>query len=91
MNKYEATFVLYSEDDRFKVGLDVVKAELAKINAKIQKEEDLGIRELAYLIKKTSRAHYVYFELEANPADISMISKNLNFNIDVLKYLFVRK
>ena len=91
MNKYEATFILYSEDERFKKGLDSVKAELSKIGAKIQKEEDLGIRELAYLIKKESRGHYFYFELGAEPAGVGSIDKNLNLNIDLLKYLFVRK
>lgn len=91
MNKYEATFILYSEDERFKKGLESVKAELSKIGAKIQKEEDLGIRELAYLIKKESRGHYIYFELEADPAGVGSIDKNLNLNIDLLKYLFVRK
>ena len=91
MNKYEATFIFYTEDERFKKGLDFVKAELAKINANIQKEDDLGIRELAYLIKKESRAHYIYFELEADPAALDGIYKNFNLNVDILKYLFIKK
>ncbi len=90
MNKYEATFILYAEEERFKKGLDLVKADLKKVNAEIQKEEDLGVRELAYQIKKEKRAHYFYFELKANPADIAGITKNLNLNVDLLKHLFVR-
>lgn len=91
MNKYEATFVLYSEEERFKKGLDQVKADLTKINAKIQKEDDLSIRELAYHIKKETRGHYFYMELEADPSAVAGISRNMNLNVDLLKYLFVRK
>lgn len=90
MNKYEVTFIFYSEDERFKKGLDAVKAELEKINAVIQKEEDLGNRELAYLISKESRAHYIYFELEADPLKIEGITKNFNLNVDILKYIFIK-
>ncbi len=91
MNNYEATFIFFTEDERFKKGLEAVKAELSKINAVIKKEDDLGIRELAYIIKKEARAHYIYFELEANPAALEATYKNFNLNVDILKYLFIKK
>lgn len=91
MNAYEATFLFYSEDERFKKGLAFVKSELEKANITIKKEEDLGVRELAYWIKKESRSHYFYFELEADPAVLVGIYKNFNLNIDLLKYLFIKK
>jgi len=91
MNKYEVTFILRTEDEKFKSGLELVKSDLEKIQAKIQREEDLGNRDLAYLIKKQPRAHYIYMELEADPSAIAGISRNMNLNVDLLKYLFVKK
>ena len=91
MNKYEVTFILRTEDEKFKNGLELVKSDLDKIKAKIQKEEDLGNRDLAYLIKKQARAHYIYMELEAEPSEIAGITRNMNLNVDLLKYLFVKK
>ena len=91
MNDYEMTFVLYAEEERFKNGKEQVKKELEQVGAKIEKEEDLGDRSLAYPIKKEERGHYLYLETQISPEKVSDLDKNLKLASDVLKYLFIRK
>lgn len=91
MNDYEMTFVLYAEEERFKNGKEQVKKELEQVGAKIEKEEDLGDRSLAYPIKKEERGHYLYFETQISPEKVSDLDKSLKLATDVLKYLFIRK
>lgn len=91
MNTYEVTFLLSQNDESFKVGLQKVKDEFTKAGVTVTKEEDLGIKNLAYLVKKQTKAHYYYFEVTAKADVINAMEKNFNISGDILKYLFVRK
>lgn len=89
MKHYELTVILKRDEENFKKGLELVKSTLDRIEAKILKEEDLGVRDLAYLIKKESKAHYYYFEIEVLPESINSVDRTFNLSNDVLKYLYV--
>ncbi|MBN2653323.1 MAG: 30S ribosomal protein S6 [Spirochaetales bacterium] len=89
MKYYELTVILKKDEEDFKKGLELVKNTLDKIEAKILKEEDLGVRDLAYLIKKEKKAHYYYFEVDALPESINTVNKVFNLSTDVLKYLYI--
>lgn len=91
MNTYEVTFLFSQNEESFKAGLQKVKDEFAKAGATITKEEDLGIRTTAYLVKKQNKAHYFYFEVNAKPDSVLPMEKIFNISGDILKYLFVRK
>ncbi|MBI9108385.1 MAG: 30S ribosomal protein S6 [Spirochaetales bacterium] len=91
MRNYEVVFIFRTEVDAYKSGLDKVKEELQKAGATIVKEDDLGDRELAYPIKKESRGHYHFFDLELKPDQIVQIEKNIKLISEVLKFLFVKK
>ncbi|MCF7942819.1 MAG: 30S ribosomal protein S6 [Spirochaetia bacterium] len=91
MRTYEFTVILRAEEDAAAKGKELVKKELANANAAILKEEDLGIRVLAYPIKKEEKGRYLYMELQADPAVISVIEKNCLLMNPVLKFLFVKK
>ncbi|MBI9101373.1 MAG: 30S ribosomal protein S6 [Spirochaetales bacterium] len=91
MRNYEAVFIFLPEDESYKSGLEAVKEELKKAEAVISKEDDMGTRELAYPIKKETRAHYYCFYAEIKPEAIIGIEKAVKLNKNVLKYLFVRK
>ena len=57
MRKYELTAIFPAKEDVIKEGNEAVRAELAKHNATIVKEDDMNERELAYEIKKNKRGH----------------------------------
>ena len=63
---------------------------VAENGGKVEKREYWGLRNLAYRIKKNRKGHYVLFNLEAPPAAVSELERNMRINEDVLRYLTVR-
>lgn len=90
MRKYEVTFILRSENDKFEQGKTFVKDVLTKVSANFLEEKDLGEKILAYEIKKQTKGHYYYFTLEMNPAVLDSVEKEIRLNADVLKFLFIK-
>ena len=91
MRNYEVVFIFRTEADAFKGGLEKVKEELNKAGANIVKEDDMGDREMAYQIKKESRGHYYFFDLELKPDSIVTLERNIKLFNEVLKFMFVKK
>lgn len=85
MNKYELMVLLKTDpkSDKSKKSLDLVREELKKLGAKIIKEDDWGVKELAYMMDKESQAHYVVFVYEIEP------SKSLDLNIWINRSDFI--
>jgi small subunit ribosomal protein S6 len=91
MRQYELVTILRSEDEAIRQGKEVVKNLLAEAGAEINKEDDMGDRELAYLIGKIKRGHYFLFDINLDQQKIPAIEKVLKLDTNVIKYLFVRK
>jgi small subunit ribosomal protein S6 len=56
----------------------------------VLKREYWGLRNISYRIKKNRKGHYVLFNLDAPPAAVSELERNMRINEDVLRYLTVR-
>ncbi|MFA6774688.1 MAG: 30S ribosomal protein S6 [Sphaerochaetaceae bacterium] len=91
MRNYEFTVIFCAEDEKMKKGLESVSEMFKNANVTITKQDDMGVRQLAYPIKKQDKGHYVYFELQAEPASLDGFEKDLLLDPNVLKYLFVNK
>ena len=89
MRNYEFTVIFDADDEKMKEGLAFVTAELEKAGAQITKQDDLGVKTLAYQIAKQDKGHYVYFEFSADPASIANLSHVFQLSTFVLKFLFV--
>ena len=89
IQNYEFTVILDSDEERMKAGYELVKETFARFGADITKEEDLGVRTLAYEIRKQDRGHYIYFELKADTASISEMNDIFQLSTLVPKFLFV--
>jgi small subunit ribosomal protein S6 len=63
---------------------------VAEQGGKIEKREYWGLRNLSYRIKKNRKGHYVMFNLDAPPAAVNELERNMRINEDVLRYLTVR-
>jgi small subunit ribosomal protein S6 len=63
---------------------------VAENGGKVEKREYWGLRNLAYRIKKNRKGHYVLFNLEAPPAAVNELERNMRINEDVLRYLTIR-
>src|SRR5208282_6777112 len=63
---------------------------VAQFGGKVTKREYWGLRNLAYRVKKNRKGHYMLFNLDAPPAAVSELERNMRINEDVLRYLTVR-
>ncbi len=86
---YEFTVILSSDEEKMKEASAFVMAELEKAGATITKQEDLGVKTLAYEIAKQNKGHYVYFELSVDTQKIVVLSRAFQLSSHVLKFLFV--
>jgi small subunit ribosomal protein S6 len=56
----------------------------------VSKREYWGLRNIAYRIKKNRKGHYVMLNLDAPPAAVNELERNMRINEDVIRYLTVR-
>lgn len=89
MRKYELMTIYPLEEDKYKAGLETLKADLAKFGAEIEKEEPYGDRDLTYEVKRQKRGRFVLLTIKANPSKIVEMDAQFKFNNNLLKYLFV--
>lgn len=67
--------------------------EKVKGYGKITKIEDDGVKRLAYPVQKVrlhEKAHYLYYTLELENDVPAELSRNLNIDDNVVRYLLVR-
>ena len=94
MNKYESVIILKSDLSKNK--LDEITSTIDKLiekySIKIEKQ-DLGIKKLAYEIKKNKEGHYYMYQFEIkenlNKDAISEIEKNYRMTDEILKFITV--
>jgi len=91
MRTYEAMCVLRVEDEVFTRGRDAVREELKKLDATITKEEDMGVRTLAYPIKDATQAHYFYFVVEMDPEKAHLVESAVKLFEELLRFMMVRQ
>ena len=78
MRKYELMTIYPLEEDKYKAGLEVLKADLANFGAEIEKEEPYGDRDLTYEVKRQKRGRFVLLTIKANPAKIVEMNNSEN-------------
>ncbi len=89
MRNYEFTVIFDANEEKMKEGLQLVTDTLKDAGAEITKQDDMGVRTLAYLINKQDKGHYVYFELSVEPDKIAPMSHIFQLSTLILKFLFV--
>lgn len=78
-----------SEEDRNN-SLEELRNLLTKNEVKIEKEDIWWDRKLAYKINKSDRGFYVLFSLEMNGKLIKELSKSINLNKAIIRYMFAK-
>ena len=69
---------------------DQVAAELEAAGGAVRKREYWGLRSLAYRIKKNRKGHYMLLGLDALPASVKEVERQLSLNEDVLRFMTIR-
>jgi small subunit ribosomal protein S6 len=69
---------------------DDLGTQLEADGGAIKKREYWGLRSLAYRIKKNRKGHYMLLGLEAKPAFVTEMERQLRLNEDILRFLTIR-
>ncbi|MDE2005931.1 MAG: 30S ribosomal protein S6 [Rhodospirillales bacterium] len=69
---------------------DGLAAQLETEGGAVKKREYWGLRSLAYRIKKNRKGHYMLLGLDANPAFVTEMERQLRLNEDILRFLTLR-
>ena len=69
---------------------DQFKGVIESNGGKVEKTEMWGVKSLAYRIKKNRKAHFTMFNLDAPPAAVSEMERQMRINEDILRFMTVR-
>jgi len=91
MPYYESVFIVRQDIPATQV--ETLSNQFAEIiikdGGKVTKTENWGLRNLAYRIKKNKKGHYVLFNIDAPPAAINEMERNMRLHEDVLRFMTV--
>ena len=91
MREYEFMFIFKPQLEKIPSLKETVKAYITDAGGKITREEDMGMRELAYNIQKQSQGFYYLLYCELDPNKINEeIDREIKLNEDILRYMPVR-
>jgi len=93
MNKYEMMFIVKSQGEEKDVkGVFTAVEKILKDNkAKISESKDLGLKKLAYPIKKEINGYYGLITFEVEKDAIAEIKRKISINESVLRHLIIKK
>ncbi len=66
------------------------KGVIESNGGKIEKVESWGLKSLAYRIKKNRKAHFTLFNVDASPAAVAEMERQMRINEDILRFLTIR-
>ncbi|RAI59512.1 30S ribosomal protein S6 [Roseicella frigidaeris] len=92
MPLYESVFIARNDVTQQQVDAiaDQITATLGEQGGEIKKREYWGLRGLAYRIKKNRKGHYMLLGIDASPAAMQEVERQLGLNEDVLRVLTLR-
>jgi small subunit ribosomal protein S6 len=92
MPLYECVLIARNEvtQQQVEAVADQVASQLESEGGAIDKREYWGLRSLAYRIKKNRKGHYMLLGLNAKPASVNEVERQLRLNEDILRFLTIR-
>ena len=92
MNKFEVVLLFNPELSSNKLDSEIkdITSKISSKSAKIINQEDWGLRDLSYNIKKFKKAFYSFLQIEAPGHIIKDINRELNQSENLLRYLFIK-
>ena len=92
MRHYEIVLLIHpDQSEQVPAMLERYKALVATGGGKVHRVEDWGRRQLAYMIQKLVKAHYLCLNIECSNETLTEIETGFRFNDAVLRHLTVTK
>lgn len=92
MNNYE-TVILISNKIKDEERKSVVKKieKLINANGKISKVDEIGLRKMAYEVRKHNEAFYYVIYFESEPSFIAELERNYRIIDEIIKFIVVKQ
>jgi len=92
MRNYEIVLLIHpDQSEQVPAMLERYKALVTAGGGKVHRVEDWGRRQLAYMIQKLAKAHYLCLNIECSNTVLTEIETGFRFNDAVLRHLTVKK
>ena len=92
MRHYEIVLLIHpDQSEQVPAMLERYKALVAASGGTVHRVEDWGRRQLAYMIQKLAKAHYLCLNIECSSATLAELETGFRFNDAVLRHLTVLK
>ena len=91
MRHYEIVFIVHpDQSEQVPAMIERYKAIVATRGGKVHRVEDWGRRQMAYMVQKLAKAHYVCINIECDNETLVEIETGFKFNDAVLRHLTVK-
>lgn len=70
--------------------IDTYKGVIEQNGGRLEKIEMWGVKSLAYLIKKNRKAHFALLNIDAPPAAIAEMERQMQISEDILRFMTIR-
>ena len=88
MRHYEIVLLIHpDQSEQVPAMLERYKTLVATGGGKVHRVEDWGRRQLAYMIQKLAKAHYLCLNIECTQETLTEIETGFRFNDAVLRHL----
>ncbi|MEB0138043.1 MULTISPECIES: 30S ribosomal protein S6 [unclassified Undibacterium] len=91
MRHYEIVFIVHpDQSEQVPAMIERYKASVVARGGQVHRVEDWGRRQLAYMIQKLAKAHYVCMNIECDAETLLELETAFKFNDAVLRHLTVK-
>jgi len=91
MRHYEIVFIVHpDQSEQVPAMIERYKASVIARNGQVHRIEDWGRRQLAYMVQKLAKAHYVCMNIECDSETLVELETSFKFNDAVLRHLTVK-
>ena len=92
MRHYEIVLLIHpDQSEQVPAMLERYRALVTNGGGKVHRVEDWGRRQLAYMIQKLAKAHYLCLNIECSGEVLTELETGFRFNDAVLRHLTVAK
>ena len=92
MRHYEIVLLIHpDQSEQVPAMLDRYKGVVTTGGGKVHRVEDWGRRQMAYMIQKLAKAHYLCINIECSKEALAELETGFRFNDAVLRHLTVLK
>ena len=92
MRHYEVVFLVHpDQSEQVPAMVERYRAMIEQSGGSIHRLEDWGRRQLAYLINKVHKAHYILMNIECNQETLDELENAFFYNDAILRSMFLKQ